>query len=174
MKTHCPQNHEYTPDNTYTDKNGYRHCRTCRRERMVARREGGPGRGVNNSAKTHCPREHEYTEENTWVDKKGARHCRTCARANSVIQNLKRYGLTPEKLREMLEDQDYRCAICPRSFHEFTPHIDHDHTCCPSSKACGNCVRGLLCQDCNRGLGQFHDDPALLRAAADYLDRMDT
>jgi hypothetical protein len=37
-KTHCPQGHEYTPENTYSRKTpkGYdrRECRTCRRERF--------------------------------------------------------------------------------------------------------------------------------------------
>lgn len=28
-KTHCPQNHEYKPENTYVDKKGSRHCRMC-------------------------------------------------------------------------------------------------------------------------------------------------
>jgi hypothetical protein len=126
--------------------------------------------GQNNAAKTECPKGHEYTPENTLRHGSGKkRRCRACARANALIQNLKRYGLTPEKLREMLEEQDFACAICSRSFHEFTPHIDHDHKCCPSGTACGKCVRGLLCVDCNRGLGSFRDDPDLLHAAAVYL-----
>lgn len=36
-RTHCPHNHEYTPENTYRTQ-GRRHCRTCRRERDVIRR----------------------------------------------------------------------------------------------------------------------------------------
>jgi hypothetical protein len=32
-KTHCPQNHEYTPGNTYVDAIGRRSCLTCKRER---------------------------------------------------------------------------------------------------------------------------------------------
>ena len=28
-KTHCPQGHEYTAENTRIDRNGKRHCRTC-------------------------------------------------------------------------------------------------------------------------------------------------
>ena len=33
-KTHCPQGHEYTPENTYRDTKG-RQCKRCRRDRGV-------------------------------------------------------------------------------------------------------------------------------------------
>ena len=41
-KTHCPQGHEYTPENTYYHRNGgdghtRRRCRTCERARQRAR-----------------------------------------------------------------------------------------------------------------------------------------
>lgn len=36
--THCPRQHEYTPENTHITKQGGRVCRTCARERM--RRSG--------------------------------------------------------------------------------------------------------------------------------------
>lgn len=127
-------------------------------------------RGQHNAAKTHCPRNHEYTPENTLLHgKEKKRRCRTCARANSVIQNIKRYGLTPEKIQEMLEEQDFNCPCCLRSFLYLTPHVDHDHACCPGHTSCGECVRGLLCQDCNRMLGQAHDRISTLRRAAEYL-----
>lgn len=32
LKTHCKHNHEFTPENTYLDPVGSRHCRVCRRE----------------------------------------------------------------------------------------------------------------------------------------------
>ena len=31
-KTHCKNGHKYTPDNTYLDSKGHRHCNTCRYE----------------------------------------------------------------------------------------------------------------------------------------------
>jgi hypothetical protein len=70
----------------------------------------------------------------------------------------RRYGITAEEADAMLEEQGGLCAICKAAP---AVHVDHDH-------ATGG-VRSLLCFNCNGGLGQFKDDPALLRAAADYV-----
>jgi len=43
--------------------------------------------------------------------------------------------------------------------------VDHCHTT-------GE-VRGLLCNRCNTGIGQFKDNPNILRSAARYLDKED-
>lgn len=170
--THCPKNHEYTPENTYVDGRGYKHCRTCARERMQGRRTPGLGQGGFNAAKTHCPKNHEYTPDNTYVNPQGRRWCRTCMRANGKLQNVKRYGLTPEQFEQMLANQDNRCAICRAEFlGHAKKNIDHDHTCCPTQMSCGKCVRGILCTECNHGLGRFRDDPEILQAAIDYLMR---
>lgn len=85
---------------------------------------------------------------------------------------LARYGLTPERYDEMVAAQGGTCAICGRAesaHHSLLLKIDHDRTCCPSHASCGECVRGLLCSNCNRGLGLFGDDAARLEAAAGYL-----
>jgi hypothetical protein len=34
-KTHCPNGHEFTDENSYTRPDGYKECRTCRVERMA-------------------------------------------------------------------------------------------------------------------------------------------
>jgi len=85
----------------------------------------------------------------------------------------RRWGLTAEALEEMLLRQGGCCAICPaiEPGGRGTWHIDHDHACCPGQRSCGRCVRGLLCNRCNVGLGQFRDDPALLASAIRYLSR---
>ena len=60
----------------------------------------------------------------------------------------------------MLAAQDGLCAICGTAP---AAHVDHDHET--------GAVRQLLCFHCNGGLGQFRDDPVVLRAAADYVER---
>ena len=71
----------------------------------------------------------------------------------------------------MAEAQNGGCAICggaPKDGPSL--HVDHDHACCPGrKKSCGLCLRGLLCEDCNRVLGMFGDDIARFEAAIGYL-----
>lgn len=47
--------------------------------------------------------------------------------------------------------------------------VDHDHACCPGKKTCGKCIRGLICHDCNSGLGYFDDDIGKMESAIGYL-----
>lgn len=82
------------------------------------------------------------------------------------------YGITIEHYNDLLDQQNNRCAICrEENANGRSLSIDHDHSCCPGNKSCGNCVRQLLCDVCNRGLGFFKDNPELLREAANYLER---
>lgn len=78
------------------------------------------------------------------------------------------FGLSPEMFEEMRIKQDNKCWICQKEFTR-TPHIDHNHSCCPGPRSCGKCIRGLLCHSCNCGLGNFHDDLNLMQRAMDYL-----
>jgi hypothetical protein len=71
----------------------------------------------------------------------------------------RRYGITAQDADAMLEAQGGLCAICRAAP---AAHVDHDHET--------SAVRALLCFNCNGGLGQFKDDPAVLRAAADYVE----
>ena len=75
-------------------------------------------------------------------------------------ERARRYGLSLEEFRAILERQGNACAICRQSGVRL--YIDHCHVT--------RMVRRLLCGKCNTGLGFFRDDPLLLRAAADYLE----
>jgi len=79
-----------------------------------------------------------------------------------------KHGLTADKVSELRKGQEDKCALCGNTFVD-TPHIDHNHECCPPNKSCPDCRRELLCGTCNRGLGMFKDSPALLQRAIDYL-----
>jgi Recombination endonuclease VII len=72
----------------------------------------------------------------------------------------RRYGITAEEADLILQRQLGVCAIC-RSAP--AAHVDHDHRT--------GAVRALLCFNCNGGLGQFRDDPILLRFAAAYVEQ---
>jgi hypothetical protein len=72
----------------------------------------------------------------------------------------RRYGIGAREVEQLIVEQDGVCAICARPDPD---HVDHDH-------ATGT-VRGILCFNCNGGLGQFRDGPELLAAAIEYLRR---
>lgn len=82
-----------------------------------------------------------------------------------------RYGITYEEVEAQLKAQGGKCAICNRPLvlqldrqpRDETPCVDHDHKT--------NTFRGILCDPCNKGLGNFQDDPELLAKAVEYLKR---
>ena len=70
------------------------------------------------------------------------------------------YGLTPEDYKRLFETQKGLCAVCKDS--EAT-HIDHCHKT--------GRVRGLLCHQCNAGIGLLRDSVNTLQAAIDYISK---
>lgn len=93
-------------------------------------------------------------------------NCHECV---SHINRLARFGLTPDQYAEMLAAQNGACAICERPERVIDPRsgrvkslaVDHDHE--------SGAVRGLLCQNCNKGIGNLGDSADILIAAAMYL-----
>jgi hypothetical protein len=74
----------------------------------------------------------------------------------------RRFGITPEDYDAMLDRQGGVCAICKREPRtDISLHVDHDHST--------GAVRGLLCFDCNAGIGKFREDVGVLSAAIVYL-----
>ena len=80
----------------------------------------------------------------------------------------KKYKLTKQMYLDLLEQQNGVCAICCLPPNRNWLAVDHDHSCCPSIKTCGKCIRGLLCGSCNSFLGRVKDNPVSLIA---YLNK---
>ena len=90
------------------------------------------------------------------------RNCRLRQDYWNERRQAQRYGMTADQYREMLALQDGCCAICRRKPTGRRLAVDHEHRT--------GRVRGLLCDACNRAIGQFGDDPTRIRCAAEYVD----
>ncbi len=78
--------------------------------------------------------------------------------------NLKKqFGLSIDQYNTMLAEQNNVCCICGLIDRKYRLAVDHCHK---TGK-----IRGLLCSNCNQGIGHLKDNPALLRKAADYVER---
>ena len=112
-----------------------------------------------NTAKRSDP---SWQEENRKRAKEYYR--RTEAKRYEYYLGVK-YGLRLVDYTNLLESQGYLCGICKADLtdHYRRPTVDHCHK--------SELVRGILCNQCNAGLGQFKDNPELMEAAASYVRR---
>jgi len=69
------------------------------------------------------------------------------------------YNIDIVQYEKMLQQQNNTCAICKSIMQK--PCVDHCHAT--------NKIRGILCNDCNLGLGKFKDNVDSLRSAIEYL-----
>lgn len=74
-----------------------------------------------------------------------------------------RFGITQAEWQAMFDAQGRACAICRRTklVGKHGWNTDHCHAT--------GVIRGILCWNCNIGLGKFHDSTENLLAAIDYL-----
>jgi hypothetical protein len=155
IETTCKSCKEYLKEKRIKDSGSLRKCRTCgiearnteELELFVKTTNGKFGR-YNLCKKCHV-------SSDTMK-----------AHNNSLEKRVKKFGISVEQYNEFVEKQNNCCAICGTHKDNFTGrgsnfHIDHCHT---SGK-----VRGLLCNNCNTGLGQFKDNAESLQSAIQYL-----
>ena len=85
---------------------------------------------------------------------------------------LRKYNLKYSEYLDLCEKVNYQCEICFKSGEPAKSGrgkksinnvlvVDHDHNT--------GQVRGILCQDCNRGLGLFKDNAKVLIKASEYV-----
>jgi hypothetical protein len=76
------------------------------------------------------------------------------------------YGLTNEGYDAILKSQFGLCAICGKEQADKRGHRLHVDHCHKTGQ-----VRGLLCSNCNQGIGKFQDKIEFLESAVQYLRR---
>lgn len=111
-----------------------------------------------NKAERETARAKAYAEKLEWLKTEEGREYQLNARMKSM------YGMTLAEYREKLEGQGGLCKLCKKPAEENTHgrlYVDHCHVT--------GAYRGLLCNKCNRGLGQFNDDLEVLLRAVEYL-----
>ena len=89
-------------------------------------------------------------------------------RALSDGERQRRFGITPERYSELLESQNGACAICkqPETATRLGKvkalAVDHCHQ--------SGAIRGLLCADCNTGIGKLKENIDIFKSAIQYLE----
>lgn len=162
---HCSQGHPWN-DDTVMISSKQRMCRYCSYLSQCRAESRTPmtfeeWTAFRRRRETMCVNGHLWSEHGR-KNPKGHWICKKCQ-----IDTRRRalYGIEPESYDAILEKQDGKCAGCLMELSNLTPfhtHIDHHH----GTKA----IRGILCSNCNMGLGKLMEDPAILRRLADYLD----
>lgn len=76
-----------------------------------------------------------------------------------------KFGINHDQYMLMLHEQKNVCAICekPEPVESRSLSVDHDHS--------NGRIRGLLCSNCNPGIGKFKESIDLLKKAIAYLER---
>lgn len=106
-----------------------------------------------------CNNQYELSDYHVNTDSRDGRYsiCKSC----KLAANRRRdFGLSADEVQQLHDSQNGLCKICRRVLGK-RYCIDHDHD--------DGHVRGILCNRCNVGLGQFGDDMLLLELAIEYL-----
>ncbi|KND43449.1 endonuclease VII domain-containing protein [Streptomyces stelliscabiei] len=145
------------------------YCRECSAE-YYRQRQVAKGRTVREKAPVppghkYCRGCGEVKPRIEWHRKNSApdglaSRCKACKAATGPAGHLRRkYGITEAERDEMIASQMGVCCICRAA-----PATQVDH-CHETGR-----VRGVLCFNCNSGLGLLGDDPAAMNRAAEYLE----
>ncbi|MBX7133800.1 MAG: endonuclease VII domain-containing protein [Fimbriimonadaceae bacterium] len=131
-------------------------CSRCQQEKLL---DDFTNHRNGNHGKRYWCRACETAHRQRWKSENPQR-----AISVSRRHELRTYGLTEADFQTLLDKQGGRCAICGtdkpgRGHAHFS--VDHDHRT--------GQIRGLLCGNCNTGLGLFSEDTDLLSAAREYL-----
>ena len=137
-------------------------CPTCKETKGLSEyhRNGSKKDGMACQCKT-CTAEYQRSYHLTT---KGRASRLRARRRDQRRHKLKhKYGITPSVYNDLLRQQDGVCSICGGNNNGRRLCVDHDHATSD--------VRGLLCNSCNLGLGNFYDNTDIMASAISYLQQ---
>jgi hypothetical protein len=150
-KTHCGKGHEYTKENTALDCRGHRQCKVCNADRAAQRYKDYPEKYKS----AHQVRRVLHPD---------------CTPEQRREKNLNYIGWTTKKFDSTMEEQHRLCAICKKSLtmekkiSGSRACADHEHTKPPKP-------RGILCTNCNLGIGNLQENVEIMEAAIAYVKK---
>ena len=109
-----------------------------------------------------------YLEKREEVLERVKKYCRNNPEKTKDMKLKSAYGITIEQYNQMYKEQEGRCKICGVHQAECKKAfaVDHNHDT-------GE-VRGLLCMECNTGIGKLGDNVELLKKAIEYLKKYES
>lgn len=132
-------------------------CTDCLKLKTAIRRGVATGKKIC----IHCKEDKELTAFHKHDETKDGYStiCKSCFQVGNRNKRRLELGWTEEQYAQKFVQQDGKCAIC--KIGDVPLAADHCHASLDR--------RGLLCTNCNLGLGNFRDDPEILQAAIEYL-----
>ena len=94
--------------------------------------------------------------------------CKVC---QNDQRRLRLYGVTAKGYKDMLIKQEYKCAICGINHLEWQASTANGKQFCVDHNHKTGKVRGLLCGNCNRGIGCLQDNSKIVRLAYKHLTK---
>jgi hypothetical protein len=92
---------------------------------------------------------------------------KTKRKNKQIRHNWKKHRISEEQYNNLLSLYGGKCHSC--KINNATS-IDHNHACCPGGYSCGECVRGVLCHNCNSSLGLLKDSRQNIIGLLQYID----
>lgn len=164
-KKRCPKCQQSKPPEAFWSRNGrsYAYCKPCWVAYTNEARRKRAAKSVRVRPCRDCGKYYPGARVQRCEDCRGraaAAHDPVRSRAR-FIKRL--YGLEDGEYEALVVAQDGKCLICESVPDTGLLYVDHDHV--------SEEVRGLLCMQCNSGLGLFKDDAKILTRAVWYLRR---
>lgn len=139
-----------------------KHCSTCGTEKPIESFHRNPKTKDKRNAKCASCSSEYYKSYYSRVRRERGDH-KFNNRSTWSSKLKQKFGITADDYDQMLENQNGVCKICLRTEPSGTRlAVDHCHS---TGK-----IRGLLCSNCNKGIGMFQDQPSLLNSAINYLN----